>query len=116
MARVTTRVCALCDKTIPDTWIVCREHYKHYHEYKDDEWFQVLVVAQRRQFEIDNVEHVIIRGGRQYRKYRRLSTSEKIAIKYLHDRGLGAVSIGKALGIAKSTVEKYVESTVKSNK
>lgn len=106
MKRTTTRLCAMCDRVIPDTFIVCHEHFADYKQYKDEEWFRELVMAQRRQFEIDNMESLL--GVIHTKTYQRLTDSEKQAIKFLRFKKLGPKSISKLLGINVETIKKYI--------
>ena len=80
-----------------------------YIAYKDEEWFKMLVMSQRTQFQIDITEEILKSGNVKYTKpYRKLSDSEKTAIQYLRYKGLGARNIGKILGIHYRTVSDYM--------
>lgn len=105
--KKTTRLCALCDTIIPDQHIVCKEHFNDYLQFKEDEWFKELVMAQRRQFEIDNLESVMA-SGKIVKPYQKLTESEKRAIRFLRSKKLGAKSISKVLGINKAAIEHYI--------
>ena len=112
---ITTRLCALCDRKIPDTWIVCKEHYPDYQESKDEEWFKMLAATARRQFEQDNIENLM---GKVFRtKKKRLTDDEKRAIRFLRFKGLGYRNIAKVLGISQETIRSYLDrSSPKSKK
>lgn len=111
----STRRCALCDAVIADEFIVCKEHMEDYRKFGNDEWFKMCVETQRRQFEIDNEENFIKDGiYKVIKPYRKLSESEKYAIRYLKNRGLGARNISKLLGIHERTIGSYLYSLSKS--
>lgn len=115
MKRTTTRLCAMCDRIIPDTFIVCHEHFADYKQYKDEEWFRELVMAQRRQFEIDNMESLLGTHG-VTKPYQKLTESQKQGIKFLRSKGLGAKNISKVLGIPVQTVGHYLYPRSTKNK
>lgn len=115
MKRTSTRLCALCDTVIPDTFIVCQLHFKDYLMYKNDEWFKELVMAQRRQFEIDNMES-LLGIARSIKPYQKLTESQKQGIKFLRSKGLGAKNISKVLGIPTQTIEHYLYPRSTKNK
>lgn len=105
--KITTRLCALCDTIIPDNWIVCRTHFPDYQKYSNEVWFKELVMAQRRQFEIDNLESVMT-SGKITKPYQKLTDSEKRAIKFLRSKGLGPRTISKVLGINADTLRSFI--------
>lgn len=108
MVKVTTRLCVLCDKVIPDTYITCSDHAEEYKLYGHEPWFKYCVEAQRRQFEIDieqyNLENGVLHSTRTYT---RLTELEKNAISWLFNKGLGAKNISKILKINYSTVNSF---------
>lgn len=105
----------MCDKVIPDTYVVCYEHLSDYKKYKDEEWFKELVLSARRQFEIDNMEAVL--GTARYVKpYQKLTDSEKQAIRFLRSKKLGAKSISKVLGIHHQTIASYIRRDIEREK
>ncbi len=107
----STRLCAMCDRVIADEFICCKEHMEYYRVYKDEEWFKVLVETQRRQFEIDNEQYFLQAGiPKIVKPYRKLTESEKEAIKYLWNKGLGAKNISKVLSINYNTVNSFTRS------
>lgn len=107
MKRKTTRVCALCDKIIADVHVVCAQHYQDYLLYKNEPWFKELVMAQRKMFEIDNVES-LLGVGYIPKPYQKLTESEKQAIKFLRSKGLGPRNISKLININSKTIENYL--------
>jgi len=109
MAQYSTRICALCNKIVRDNHIVCAEHMQDYVLFKDEEWFKVLVIAQRKQFEQDIIESVIASGAVNTKKtYIKLTESEKAAIRFLANKKLGMRSISKVLGINRQTIYAYL--------
>ena len=77
--------------------------------YKDEEWFKVLVVAQRKQFEQDIIESVIASGVIHKKKpYIKLTESEMAAIRFLRNKKLGGRNIAKVLGINENTIYSYL--------
>lgn len=111
----STRRCALCETVIADEFIVCKEHMEDYRKFGNEEWFKMCVETQRRQFEIDNEENFIKDGIYKVTKpYRKLSESEKYAIRYLRSKGLGAKNISKILGIYWRTIDVYLNSKRKN--
>ena len=111
MIKITTRLCVLCDKIIPDTYVACKDHTEEYKLYGQEPWFKYCIEAQRRQFEIDleqyNLESGVLRNTRTYNK---LTELEKNAISWLFDKGLGAKSISKILKINYNTVNSITRS------
>lgn len=109
--KTTTRICAFCDRTIPDTHITCKEHFPMYLENKDQEWAQVMIAAQRRQFEIDNEESFIAANIDPpiKRTYYKLTPDDKQQIDYYSQKGIGSKNIGKILGINWYAIEKYTQ-------
>lgn len=117
MARKTVRVCALCDTVIRDDFVVCREHLQDYRTYKDEEWFKVLVTAQRRQFEIDTEQSLLAEGIHKVTKpYVKLTESEKYAIRFYRNKGLGYRNIAKLLRINERTIQSYLYSLSKGKR
>jgi hypothetical protein len=109
------KTCAVCQTKIKSQHIVCQEHWKLYLENKDEEWMQVLIETQRRQFEIDN-EEVVLRTGRplvQKRFYRKLTSDDIQQIEYYYKKGIGSVNISKILGVNARGIQHYIERKLK---
>lgn len=112
--RITTRICALCDKVIRNDHVVCREHLAEYLTHKDEPWMQELIKTNRRQFEVDNEELAILHGDTlperttPKRTRRRLTETDKKQIQYYYKKGLGYINISKILGLNPSTTRDYI--------
>ena len=108
MLKVTTRLCVLRDKVIPDTYIACGDHIEEYKLYGQEPWFKYCIEAQRRQFEIDLEQYNLENGAlHNTRAYIKLTELEKSAISWLFNKGLGAKNISKILKINYNTVNSF---------
>jgi DNA-directed RNA polymerase specialized sigma24 family protein len=115
--KKSSRVCALCDTVIPDSHVVCKEHYEEYKLYKDEPWFKELASAARRQFEIDNEETAIQMGdfSKITQTRRKLTESEKKLIIQYVKKGIGSINIAKILDLNSNTVESFIQRYKKSS-
>jgi hypothetical protein len=86
-----------------------------YRLYGKENWFKELVMAQRRQFEVDNIENFMA-SGKVTKPYQKLTDSEKQAIKFLRSKKLGAQSISKLTGINAGTIKHYIYGKSNSNR
>ena len=96
---------------IPDSHVVCKDHYQEYKLYRDEPWFKELAGAARRQFEIDNEETAIQMGdfSKITQTRRKLTESEKKLILEYKDKGVSYVVIGKLLGVNSNTVKMFLQ-------
>lgn len=114
MNKQLVKVCALCDHTIPYHQIVCFNHKADLEQYEDELWFQELVAAQQKQYEIDMTEQRgdTFRLQLEQKSYKsrgkQLPWRSREAIITLYKSGLGDRRIAKQLNINFYTVNKFL--------
>ena len=117
MNRENIKLCALCDNRIPNTHVVCPDHYADYKVYKDEQWFKELVIMQQKQAQIDGKENVTIHKLSEntlsiyLEKEHPTKPDNKMQIIQLNNEGLSHAKIAKRLhiplGTVKATLRRY---------
>lgn len=114
MNKQLVKVCALCDHTIPYHQIVCFNHKADLEQYEDELWFQELVAAQQKQYEIDMTEQrgdtfrLQIEQKQSKTRGKQLSYSTKSTILKMYASGLGDRRIAKQLNLSYKTVNTFL--------
>lgn len=125
MNRERIKLCALCENRIPDTHVVCQDHYRAYIEYKDEQWFLELIEAQRRQAHIDRKEVVTIHKLSENTLSIYLSESLRAKSKpmlpreqiiALYEEGYRAYEIAKILHMAQNKVRVVISRHKRNNR
>lgn len=113
MNKQLVKVCALCDHTIPYHQIVCFAHKVDLEKYENELWFQELVAAQQKQYEIDMTEQrgdtYLLQLEQKYAKTKsKLTYKNKKDILLLKSKGIGRIKIAKALNLSKYAVDRFL--------
>lgn len=107
------KLCALCETGIGAYDIVCKEHIAELELYEKESWFQALVEAQQRQYEIDTAQQRAFVFGvsidhKSTKPYVKLTKTNIKDIHALVKQGLGWRRIARQLQLNPRTVNKFI--------
>ena len=115
--RELVKLCALCDTRIHHGDVVCHEHIAAMKQYHNETWFQEMVIAQLRQYEIDTIQrrsqmfgikqaqdHI----GTSPQRGKNLDRTTIQTILNYNKEGLGRNKIARLTGISTFTIGKLL--------
>lgn len=103
--------CAICGTPIRPNFKVCKKDWNLYELHKNEDWLKFLIKESGETYKLDKLQEALEFGDftKESKPYKKLSQSDIELIKFYREKGLGAVSISKILGINPNNVKYYVK-------
>lgn len=103
--------CAICGTSIRPNFKVCKKDWEFYEQHKHETWMKFLIKESNETYKLDKLQEALEIGDftKDPKTYNKLDKSQVDLIRFYREKGLGAVSISKILGINSNIIKYYIK-------